>query len=382
MSSTSTDAGIASSDDASAAHPRPFAAFRRPPPVGPYALAVLWTGVAFALTLALPPLRDRASFLMMFGAVAISAVFGGLRAGVFAAILTSILFVEFFPVREFSLSRPHDLLRMVMFLLVSGVISVLAGKLREAQLETERLASEMADLAKREHAARVAAEAAIATRDDFISVAGHELRAPLAAMQLTSDLLRRQASRENLESFRAPLERLDLSLQRLTRLIGNVLDTSQLAVGKLTLDPEEFDLADLAAEAARRLADNAQRSGCALRVSGQAAPGRWDRTRIDQVITNLLSNAFKFGAGRPVELSTRSDGKDAYVIVRDEGVGVAPEDQSRIFERFERASSSRQYPGLGLGLWISQEIVRQHGGEISLESTPGRGSVFTVRLPV
>jgi signal transduction histidine kinase len=173
-----------------------------------------------------------------------------------------------------------------------------------------------------------------------------------------------------------------VSLQRLTRLIGNVLDTSQLAVGQLALHPEEFELGELASDVARRLAESAERAGCSLHVRTEPARGRWDRDRMDQVITNLLSNAVKFGAGRPVELSTRCDETDAYLTVRDAGVGIAPEDQARVFQRFERASSSRQYPGLGLGLWISRAIVEQHGGELALESSPGRGSVFTVRLPL
>lgn len=351
--------------------------------LGAAIIAVISASGAFGLTLALTPLRGRSSFLLMVAAVATSAVFGGRRAGIFCALLGSLLYAAVLPsYRVFSVTKTDDVLRMLMFLLVSVLISLLAGRLRKLQRETARLVEEAQAFAQRERESRLAAEAAIAVRDDFISVAGHELRAPLAAIQLTSDLLRRQAARENKESFRAPLERLDLSLQRLTRLIGNVLDTSQLAAGKLSLDPEEFDLADLAAEVAHRLAENAERSGCPIQVRAEPAPGRWDRGRVDQVITNLLSNALKFGAGRPVELTTWCDGTNAYVSVRDAGVGIPPEDQARIFERFERASPSRQYPGLGLGLWISREIVQQHGGEISLDSAPGRGSLFTVRLPI
>ena len=107
-----------------------------------------------------------------------------------------------------------------------------------------------------------------------------------------------------------------------------------------------------------------------------------DRLRLEQVFTNLLGNAIRFGAGRPVSVSLRRLGERAVLRVSDRGIGISPEDQARIFDRFERAVSVRNFGGLGLGLWISRQIVEASGGAIRVESAPGRGAAFTVELPV
>src|SRR5262249_54922925 len=130
------------------------------------------------------------------------------------------------------------------------------------------------------------------------------------------------------------------------------------------------------------LKEPAERAGCPVKLQGaQTVPGRWDRLRVGQVVTNLLSNAIKFGGGRPVEIEVALAGDLARLRVRDHGVGVAPEARGRIFGRFERASSDQHYPGLGLGLWITKQIVDACGGTIAVESQPGKGSTFIVELP-
>jgi signal transduction histidine kinase len=118
-----------------------------------------------------------------------------------------------------------------------------------------------------------------------------------------------------------------------------------------------------------------------LRLDGASHIGRWDRTRLEQIVGNLLSNAAKYGAGRPVEVTVSSDSETSRLTVRDHGIGIDLEHQARIFDRFERAVSVRHYGGLGLGLWIVRQIVEAHGGSISVESSPGKGSAFTVELP-
>jgi two-component system OmpR family sensor kinase len=110
--------------------------------------------------------------------------------------------------------------------------------------------------------------------------------------------------------------------------------------------------------------------------------GQWDRLRLDQVFTNLIGNAVKYGEGKPIDIYMRSDDGAALVSITDRGIGIAPADRERIFDRFERAVPESNYGGLGLGLWISRQIVEALGGAISLESEPGKGSTFTVRLPI
>jgi signal transduction histidine kinase len=170
---------------------------------------------------------------------------------------------------------------------------------------------------------------------------------------------------------------------RLTLLINSLLDVSSITAGRLVLEREDVDLAQLVREVIEREEDALAEARCEVRLEAPApAVGRWDRLRLDQVVTNLVSNAMKFGAGKPIRVAVGIDGGTARVVVEDEGIGISAEAQARIFERFERAVSGRNFGGLGLGLWISRQIVQQSGGRIGVESQPGAGARFTVELPI
>ena len=222
---------------------------------------------------------------------------------------------------------------------------------------------------------------AVRARDDFLSIASHELRTPLTPLRLQTQVLRRlvaQGGTPAREKLSASLDTLDRQTDRLGRLVSDLLDVSRITVGRLTLHRESLDLADVARELVERYAA-ASRSRIELRT--QTAPGSWDRTRLEQVVTNLLANAIKYGDGKPIDVVVEPrDGGGAF-IVRDRGIGIAPQDADRIFGRFERAISATAYGGLGLGLYIARQIVAAHGGRISVESTPGEGATFTVVLP-
>jgi PAS domain S-box-containing protein len=230
------------------------------------------------------------------------------------------------------------------------------------------------------------AQAAVAARDEFLSIASHELRTPLTALRLALENMRRVSTREAIEKLPpAYVERVlataERQGQRLEKLVAALLDVSRIQMGRLELDVEEVDLAAVVAEAAAQLEDEAAQTGSSLEVRGEAVRGYWDRLRISQVVTNLLSNAVKYGAGKPVEVEVGTREDRARLVVRDHGIGIEPADLPQIFERFERAVSSRNYGGLGLGLYIVKRIVEAHGGTVAVESTPGEGSAFVVELP-
>jgi signal transduction histidine kinase len=170
--------------------------------------------------------------------------------------------------------------------------------------------------------------------------------------------------------------------QRLEKLVAALLDVSRIHMGRLELDVEEVELGAAVSEALAHIEDEAAQSGSTLEVSGAPVRGYWDRLRISQVVTNLLSNAVKYGGGKPVDVEFGPRDDRAWLSVRDRGIGIEPADMSQIFERFERAVSSRNYGGLGLGLYIVKRIVESHGGTIRVESTPGEGSAFIVELPL
>ena len=242
-----------------------------------------------------------------------------------------------------------------------------------------------------------AADEAVRARDEFLSVASHELRTPLAALRLQIERgLRRpggigpESAPNNSSSgsasttgTRDALESIHRQVDRMGALMENLLDVSRLAAPEPTLDRVETDLSVLIRQIAARYGGIAQAQGCALTVKTKAEVRvHVDPQRFEQVITNLLSNAVKYGAGQPVVVTVGAEGGTAVVSVRDQGIGIAAEDQVRIFERFERAASSRNYGGLGLGLWICKRLMELQGGRIRVTSRPNEGSTFTVELPL
>jgi signal transduction histidine kinase len=157
---------------------------------------------------------------------------------------------------------------------------------------------------------------------------------------------------------------------------------SRIANGNFRLELEAFDLVGLVHEVAQRFDEEAERAGSPISVQvPDTALGRWDRSRVDQALSNLLSNAVKYGAGQPIDVRLTDSGDRVHIAVRDEGIGIAVEDRERVLGRFERAVSSSHYGGLGLGLYIANEIIRAHGGTIAIDSEPGRGATFTLSLP-
>ncbi len=226
----------------------------------------------------------------------------------------------------------------------------------------------------------------VRARDEFISVASHELRTPVAALQLQLQLLQRIARRIPEGVPPAVTDRIEL-LERQTRrvalLVTELLDLSRMRLGRLELRRETVDLAELVREvAAPFLDDRASAGGSLVHVTTDGpAVGLFDRVRLEQVLTNLLANAAKFGEGKPIALRVEAGADSIRLQVADQGIGVAPEDRERIFDRFERAVPAQHFGGLGLGLYIAREIVEAHGGTIRIDGAPGAGSTFTVELP-
>jgi signal transduction histidine kinase len=220
-------------------------------------------------------------------------------------------------------------------------------------------------------------------RDDLLVAASHELRTPLTALLLHTQSIERALSdgaSVDRSALAARAQKAVRQIQRLARLVDELLEASRLSAGRIWLTREQVMLSEVVDEVVERLADRAAESGTevSVRTSGSAM-GRWDRLRVEQVVENLLSNALQFAPGLPVEIRTAvADHGMATLAVRDRGPGIAPEDQERIFKRFERTTGSS---GMGLGLYVTRELVRAHGGTVEVSSTPGAGAEFTVRLP-
>jgi PAS domain S-box-containing protein len=231
------------------------------------------------------------------------------------------------------------------------------------------------------------AQRAVRIREEFISIASHELRTPLAALELQVQSMQTHLQKQPLDLTRINAKTVVARRQvdRLARLISELLDVSRIDAGRLELDREAVDLGELVREVVVRFADELERSETtiALAVDGGII-GHWDRLRLDQVVTNLLHNAIKYGKGHPIrmELAVDPATTEARLTVTDEGIGISAADQGRIFGRFERAVSSRAYGGMGVGLFIVAQILAAHDAAIEVHSEPGRGATFVVKLPI
>jgi PAS domain S-box-containing protein len=229
---------------------------------------------------------------------------------------------------------------------------------------------------------------AVRMRDEFISIASHELKTPITSMELQIQLLMRVLQQNGLaglepERLHKALNLSTSQLRRLSRLVEDMLDISRIGSGKLTIEKQDCDLGQVVQEVLDR--NQGQLASAQIPVQRAIEPGvtgEWDRFRIDQVVANLLSNAIKYAARNQIEVRVQKVNDRALLSVQDHGIGIAPHDQTRIFDRFERAVPVSSISGLGLGLYIAHHIVLAHGGAIRVESELQKGSTFTVELPV
>ncbi|HZZ84564.1 MAG TPA: ATP-binding protein [Anaeromyxobacteraceae bacterium] len=272
-----------------------------------------------------------------------------------------------------------------------GTLSLFAAAARQPPLLEELSLAE--ELARRSAMALEnaglfrSAREAVRARDEFLAIASHELKTPLTPLRLSVQLLQRAVARGDADRL-APerqeelIQRIGRQIQRLVGWFDNLLDVSVITGGRLRLTLEPFDLAEAVREVVERHAAELCEAGCSVTLRDPGAVlGRWDRMRIEQVFTNLLTNAAKYAPGRPVEVEVSADEGSARLLVRDRGPGIAAADQERIFRAFERATSYLKVSGFGLGLFIVHQIVAAHGGSVALTSVPGEGTTFTVALP-
>lgn len=255
--------------------------------------------------------------------------------------------------------------------LADDIVLRIAASLDNAQLYLESLRS-------------------VRQRDEFLAIASHELRTPLTSLSLQMQLISRLVEKDRLQDL--PKQKLSQmlhhekrELERFSSLVQNLLDVSHISVGSLRLKPASppLKLSDLVDCVLKRLKSELLAANYAVvRDLDDSIEGSWDESRIEQVVTNLLTNAIRHGRSRPITIRSWKSGPTANLTVSDEGVGIDRANQERIFERFERASKVNEHGGFGLGLYIAREIVQAHGGSIAVTSEPNKGSVFHVCLPL
>ena len=230
------------------------------------------------------------------------------------------------------------------------------------------------------------AQDAIRARDEFLTVASHELNTPITSLLLLAQTLRDTRHQMTEPAVERSLEVMAVQTRRLGTLVQELLDVTRVQAGAIRIRREPVDLVWLLREVAERFIEEGRPAQRTIELQLPARlEGQWDRDCLDQIASNLLSNAFKFGGGKAVvialeELEPGPDGRVRFQV-RDQGIGVPPDRLTDIFDPFARAVSASHYGGLGLGLYIVKSLVRALQGKVSVESTLGQGSTFTVELP-
>ncbi len=229
----------------------------------------------------------------------------------------------------------------------------------------------------------------IKARDQFLSIISHELKTPLTVMLLNLHSLSKSVQNDSLASFSIHelvkiLKNSELQIKWLKSMIDDLQDVSLITTERMNLNLENTDLANITEQVIQSFSETLKKEKNKIKIQAKSVVvGMWDKVRIEQAITNLISNAIKYGGGKPIDIQISKSGGNAKFIVKDQGIGIPSHEQKVIFDLFKRASGPGEYKkGLGVGLFITSRIVKIHGGQIKVSSTPANGATFTIELPL
>jgi signal transduction histidine kinase len=344
-------------------------------PLRRYGIAIAVTVLTTAIMVALRPVVQSFASPPFLFAVLFVAWYAGFGPALVAAGLGVGALSYFFvgPADPVLLSA-RDLSAITVFMVVALFMAWLVATVR-------RTRDDRAALLLREAAARADAQDANRAKDEFLAILGHEFRTPLAAIDASLRRLETPGlDDETQQRIRAIIRR---QTDQLRRMVDDLLDVNRLISDGVVLDCRPLDLAEMAAQSATTVISAGKAKRHAVTIEAEPVWVHGDPGRLERVIVNLLDNAFKYTpSGDPIVMQVKPDGPDAVVVVRDRGIGIAPEQLPRIFDLFSRVEAPRGRGGLGIGLAVVRRLVELHGGTIEAASDGlGRGSSFTVRLP-
>lgn len=308
-----------------------------------------------------------------------------------SAITTTVIFFIFKTVDTQSALDLKWLVLLLAFIVGGIVVRILMGIINRTSevKELRKMEKLYAQRFTQLHDEYVKANEEITARDEFLSIASHELKTPLTSMLLKLHNMINSVRNVSLANFSVPelmkvLENAEQQVKSLTAMINDLLNVSLITTGRMDLDLENFDLIAVTKRVEENFSELLARNNCQVTIEAQSPVlGFWDKARIEQAITNLFSNAIKYGENKPIEIKIFKSGGMGTFIIKDQGIGIAKEKQKMLFGRFTRATSADgEKKGLGVGLYITHQIVNAHNGKVTLLSTPNGGSTFTIELPI
>ncbi len=355
-----------------------------------YGAVVLFCLLSLQISLTLDPSNGKTvSYLLFSLAIFLTALTGDLKTSLITIIFGTVSIIFLFYPLKFPLNL-FSVLEISIFILLGVTISYITARLKQLSLLSEfnKLEKASQNRIKNLEGENLKAKKEIKVRDEFLSIASHELKTPL-----TTTLLKLQTALHNirnvsLASFSVQnlldmLESAEQQTQRLSRMINDLLNVSLITTGRMSLDLEESDLSQLTKDVIKRFAEKSEKENIEIRIdTNGVVKGKFDPLRIEQVLMNLISNALKYGQGKPIEVRVFKQNATGKIIVKDHGIGIPSREKAKIFELFERAVHDNHYKGLGVGLYITNQVIKAHGGKISVDSKEGQGSTFTVELPL
>lgn len=307
----------------------------------------------------LPEVFKLTPIALQYPLVFLTCWLGGLVPGIISIILALIYIKYHIGPGHLNplLSGSHGTIRLIIFFATSALSLGLFFSLRRALNK---------------------AHDAVALRDDFLNLISHELRTPLTALKLNMGVAKRIGKDEgSQEASNFILESSVRQVDRLEGLVSAMMDLTLFDLGQLILMKKTCDLKVIILETVSSF----DKSNIIFNEPEDEYLGHWDQKRVEQIVLYIIQNAVKYGEGKPIQISLGSDDRYIWFSVNDNGPGVAFSEQMNIFERFQRANNLVNVQGLGLGLYLTKIFVEAHEGKIKLESTPGAGSCFTIKLP-
>ncbi|HUQ85279.1 MAG TPA: HAMP domain-containing sensor histidine kinase [Candidatus Limnocylindrales bacterium] len=357
-----------------------------------YYFAVFLPLTALLLTIILNEPFLSTPLLIFFPIVVISTYVGGLIAGIITSILSAMILILYFPpiTNYNSLLYGERIFQFILYLVESIFLSYLVEflKKRDRVSEFKKHEKELNKKIIELDEINLNLQKEIRSRDEFLSIASHELKTPLTSMLLQTqtalhNIRNVSVARFSFESLLKMLESVENQTKRLSKMINDLLAVSVLTVGNLQLEPEDIDLNELVKGVLTDFEARIEKEKYILNFDPKdKIIGFWDKIRIEQAVSNFISNAIKYGEHKPIEIKTSKSKNHAIFSIKDQGIGISKQKQKMIFELFQRAVTPEQYKGLGVGLYITQKIIQTHQGSVEVDSNPGKGSEFKMKLPL